>query len=380
MTTLHHLLQSHVEAGALPGAVALVTHDDDDEIAVVGSHDVEGTTPMARDSIFRIASITKPITAATVMMLVEEGRLGLDDPIDTWLPELASPQVVRTPQGPVDDLVAADRAITVRDLLESRAGWGFPDAFDWPAVEALFALQPDGRDVQAPPSPEAWLAGLAQVPLVHQPGEFWLYNTCSDLQGLLITRVTGQALPEVFAERVFGPLGMADTGFAVPAADLARLTSSYRGTDAGLELVDAPDGQWARLPEFPSGAGGLVSTVDDYLTFARMLAGRGAVDGVRLLSPDSIRLITTDHLTPAQRSASRLFLDGQGWGYGGSVDVDPIDPWVVEGRYGWVGGTGTSAHLVPATGDIAILLTQRASDSPVPSSLMREFWTYAAGA
>ena len=286
-----------------------------------------------------------------MMMLVEEGRLGLDDPIDTWLPELTSLMVVRT-----------------------------PDAFDCPAVQALFAVQPVGREVAAHLDPDAWLEGLAQVPLVHQPGEFWLYNACSDLQGVLITRVTGQPLPEVFAERVFEPLGMVDTGFAVPAADLARLTSSYRATDAGLELVDAPDGRSARMPEFPSGAGGLVSTVDDYLAFTRMLAGRGEVDGIRLPSPDAVRLMTIDHLTPAQRAASRRFLDLQGRGYGGCVDVDPIDPWVVPGRYGWVGATGTSAHLVPATGDIAILLTQRATDSPVPSSLMAEFWTYAAGA
>ena len=173
---------------------------------------------------------------------------------------------------------------------------------------------------------------------------------------------------------------MVDTGFAVPTAAVTRLTSSYRATDVGLELVDGPDGQWARTPEFPSGAGGLVSTADDYLAFTRMLAGRGEVDGIRLLSSDAVRLMTTDHLTPAQRAASRPFLDGQGWGYGGCVDVDPIDPLVVPGRYGWVGATGTSAHLVPATGDIAILLTQRATDSPVPSSLMAEFWTYAAGA
>ncbi|WP_295701870.1 serine hydrolase domain-containing protein [Lapillicoccus sp.] len=385
MTALLDLLQPHVDSGAVPGAVALLTHDADAdagarvEVEVVGSQDAEGTTPMTRDSIFRIASITKPITAATVMMLVEDGLLGLDDPVDTWLPELTSPMMLRTPDGPLDDLVPAARAITVRDLLESRAGWGFPDAFDWPAVQALLAVQPVGREVAAYPA-HVWLEKLAKVPLVHQPRECWLHNTCSDLQGVLVARVTGQSLPQVFAERVFEPLGMVDTGFVVPTAAVTRLTSSYRATDVGLELVDGPDGQWARTPEFPSGAGGLVSTADDYLAFNRMLAGRGEVDGIRLLSSDAVRLMTTDHLTPAQRAASRLFLDGQGWGYGGCVDVDPIDPWVVPGRYGWVGDTGTSAHLVPATGDIAILLTQRATDSPVPSSLMAEFWTSAAGA
>ncbi|MEP6797231.1 MAG: serine hydrolase domain-containing protein, partial [Lapillicoccus sp.] len=367
MTTLHDLLQAHVDSGEVPGAVGVVTRGDDVEVAVVGRHDVEGTQPMARDSIFRIASLTKPITAAAVLVLVEDGLLGHDDPIATWLPELASPEVVRTPSGPVDDVVPAVRPITVRDLLESRAGWGFPDVFDWPAVQTLFVVQADGREVQSPPDPDAWLAALAQVPLVHQPGERWLYNTCSDLQGVLVARVTGQSLPDVLAERLFEPLGMVDTGFVVPEPDLARLTSYYRATDSGLELADAPDGRWSHLPQFPSGAGGLVSTADDYLAFFRMLRGRGEVDGVSLLSPQAVQLMTTDHLTAVQRDASRLFLEGQGWGYGGSVDVDPVDPWVITGRYGWVGGTGTSAHLVPATGDIAILLTQRAADSPVAS-------------
>ncbi|TDC62037.1 serine hydrolase domain-containing protein, partial [Streptomyces hainanensis] len=347
------------------------------EVAAVGSVDVAGSAPMDRGTIFRIASLTKPVTAAAVSMLVDEGRIGLDDPVGRWLPELAEPVVVRDPAGPVDDVVPAARPVTVADLLSSRAGHGFPADFSLPAVQPLFAeVHSHPLEPQHHAAADEWLAALGRIPLLHQPGEGWLYNTSSDVQGVLVSRVTGRPLPEFLAERIFEPLGMVDTGFAVPAAELGRFTSMYRPTaEGGLELLDEPAGQWSRPPAFPSGAGGLVSTVDDLLAFARMLLA----DGGGLLSAESVRRMTTDHLTPAQREAGRLFLEGQGWGYGGSVDVAAVDPWNVPGRYGWVGGSGTAAHLVPATGAVAILLTQVTMTGPTPPEPMREFWRYAAG-
>ena len=345
-----------------------------------GSVDLEGSAPMARDSIFRIASITKPITAAAVMMLVDDGRIALEDPVERWLPELGSRVVVRTPGSPVDDVVPAARPITVLDLLTSRAGYGWPSDFSLPAVELLFHVQTDGREVQLRPDPDEWIARLSRIPLLYQPGEAWLYDTCSDLQGILIARVSGQPLPEFLAERLFEPLGMVDAGFEVPAAKRDRLTSYYRsGPAGGLELADAPDGQWSRLPAFPAGGGGLAATVDDWYRFARMLLGGGTLDGRRLLSPGSVRQMTSNHLTQAQRDVGALFLEGQGWGFGGSVDDEAIDPWNVPGRYGWVGGTGTTAHIVPATGTVAILLAQVALADPVAPAIMRDFWRYAAG-
>lgn len=378
MTELRDVLQRYVDDGTLAGAVGLVARGDGVEIAAVGSADLERGVPMARDSIFRIASITKPVTAAAVMMLVEDGRIALDDPVGKWLPELASPMVVRTPQGPVDDVVPALRPITVEDLLTFRSGHG------WPAAELMTAPQVAmlaeqgqqmyGRDPQHVSPPDEWLAAYAEIPLLHQPGEAFLYNTGSDLQGVLIARVTGRTLPDVLAERIFEPLGMTDTGFAVPAQDLDRLAAYYGAGPDGLELIDGPDGQWSSLPAFPSGAGGLVSTADDWLAFAKMLLANGG----ELLRPESVRLTTTDHLTQEQREGGTLYLEGQGWGYGGLVDVAPIDPWNVLGRYGWVGGTGTAAHLTPSTGAVTILLTQLAATSPVQPQQMRDFWQYAA--
>ncbi|EPD59751.1 serine hydrolase domain-containing protein [Streptomyces sp. HGB0020] len=380
MSTLYETLQRHVDEGTAPGAVALVARGDDVEVVTVGSVDTDGTAPMARDSIFRIASITKPITAAAVLMLIEDGVLGLDSPVEEWLPELAKPMVVRTPSSPVEDVVPAARPITVEDLLSSRTGWGFPADFALPAVQSLFTVQKDGRALGSWPEAGAWLTLLAQVPMLYQPGEAWLYGTSSDLQGILVARAGGRGLPAFLAERIFEPLGMTDTAFAVPPSQRHRFTSAYStNPDGSLDLFDAPDGEFSSVPDFHSGGGGLVSTADDWLSFARLLLNSGTTpDGHRLLSPTSVSRMTTNHLTAQQRARVPLFLEGQGWGYGGQVDVTPTDPWNVPGRYGWVGGTGTTAHLVPPTRTISILLTQAAMQNPTPTPLMRDFWRYVA--
>jgi CubicO group peptidase (beta-lactamase class C family) len=376
MTTLHDTLKAHVDNGSVPGAVGLVARDDQVEVQVVGAVDVEGTAPMARDSIFRIASITKPIVAAAVMMLVDDGLIALDDPIGRWLPELKSPTVVRTPDGPVDDVVPAARPITVADLLTFRAGYGFPDDFSLPAVQLLFSELAQGApQPERVAAPDEWITKLARIPMLHQPGDTWLYNTCSDIQGVLIARASGRPLAEFLAERLFEPLGMVDTGFHVPADKLGRFTSYYQPDPAGgIKLVDAPDGQWSKPPAFPSGGGGLVSTADDLHAFGRMLLA----DGRGVLSPEAVRQMTTDQLTPAQREASALFLEGQGWGFGGSVDVAAIDPWNVPGRYGWVGGTGATFHITPSTGATTVVLSQTSMTNPSPNALMRDFWRYAS--
>jgi CubicO group peptidase (beta-lactamase class C family) len=367
MTKLRDLLHKYVDDGSVPGAVAMVARGDQVEVQAAGTVDVEGTAPMARDSIFRIASTTKPIVAAAVMMLVEDGKLALDEPIGKWLPELASPMVVRTPDAPIDDVVPAARPITVFDLLTFRAGHGFSADFSLPVIEVIMQeLQRDGREPQNFPSPDEWMAALSKIPLVCQPGEAWLYNTCSDIQGVLIARVSGQSLPDFLAERLFEPLGMVDSGFVVPEAKRDRFTTYYRPTPEGLEVADPPTGQWSTTPRFHSGAGGLVGTVDDWNAFAQMLIGAGAYKGRQLLSPESVRQMTTDYLTPAQRDASTLFLEGQGWGFGGSVGAD--------GRYGWVGGTGTAAHVTASTKTVTILFTQVGMTSPQTTPFMRDFW------
>lgn len=345
MSGLRDLLERAVAHGTAPGAAALVERGEELEIASAGD--------LERDSIVRIASITKPITAAALMLLVDEGLVALGDPIARWLPELAAPSVVRAPASPLDDVVPAARPITVEDLMTFRAGWGFPSDFSLPAVVALLERVP----VFGAREPvDGWLATLASLPMLHQPGEAWLYNTCSDIQGALIDRVSGRPLPEFLAERIFEPLGMVDTAFHVPPEKLERLPRLDGSIDESL---------WKQPPVFPSGAGGLVSTLADWHRFARMLLA----DGGGLLSPDSVRRMTTDHLTQEQRDASTLFLEGAGWGYGGSVGPGA--------RYGWVGGTGTTAHVDPPSGTVGILFTQAQMTGPTPTQLMRDFWRYA---
>ena len=351
MTSLQGLVARAVDDGGTPGAAALVAVGDEVEIASAGE--------LEADSIVRIASITKPITAAGVMLLLDDGRVTLDDPIERWLPELASPKVVRTPDAQLDDVVPAARPIRVEDLLTFRAGWGFPTDFSLPAVMELFERLPVFGPKE---TPDEWLATLADIPMVSQPGETWLYNTCSDVQGVLLARVSRQTLPEFLAERIFEPLGMTDTGFHVPAGKLDRLPPYHASPEMPVD-----DALWKSPPTFPSGGGGLVSTLADWHRFGRMLLAKGG----GLLSPESVRQMTTDHLTRAQRDASTLFLDGDGWGFGGSVATD--------GRYGWVGGTGTTAHVVPSTGTTGVLLTQVQMAGPTPPPLMREFWEYAFG-
>lgn len=312
LMTLQKVLEAHRDT--TPSSVALVARGDDVEFAAIGED----------DRVFPIASVTKPIVATAAMLLVRDGVIGFDDPIASWLPELANPVVVRTPGSPVDDVVPATKPITVRHLLTSRSGWGVTADFSLPATRKLLDLT----------ASDEWLEQLAGVPLLHQPGDGWLYNTSYDVLGLLLHRVTG-SLPDLLAERFYVPLGMTGTGF----------------TDPG----------------FPSGAGGLHSTADDLLAFARFL-----------LAGDLLAELAVDTTTAQEREAARIFLDGQGWGIGGSVDVAQIDPWNVEGRYGWVGGSGAAAHVMAAQGLITILLTRTPMTSPVPPPIMRDFWHYAA--
>ncbi|WP_433161776.1 serine hydrolase domain-containing protein [Kribbella sp. CA-247076] len=337
------MLSSYVDAGVLPGLVSLVSHADETRIEVHGNTAFDGP-PMERDSLFRVASFTKPIVAAAAMILVDELRLSMDRPVDDFLPELTGPQVLRRPDGGLDDTVAAERPITLRDLLTFRLGLGESDN---PAIrqrEDELGLRTFGPPVpRTALEPDEWMRRFGTLPLQYQPGERWMYSTGSHVLGVLIARVTGQPLEEFLRERLFEPLGMRDTGFT--ASDPARLTTAYVGDDV---LDPAATSQWLEPPSFPDASGGLISTVDDFHAFARMLLAGG--DGI--LSPAAVTEMTTDHLTPAQRTAAADFLGPDtGWGYGLSVSSD---------RYGWAGGLGTLWSTMPADQTISILLTQRA--------------------
>jgi CubicO group peptidase (beta-lactamase class C family) len=343
---------------------------------------------MDPNTIFRIASMTKPITAVAAMILVEEARLRLDDPVDTWLPELANRQVLRAIDSPLDETVPAIRSITLRDLLTLRLGIGA--VMEAPGTAPIQQAMEDGGvapgPLPPPHDPDAWMRHLGELPLVHQPGEGWMYHTGFDVLGVLVLRVAGLPLESFFRERIFEPLGMADTAFHVPEAKIDRLSTCYeRNTITGTLTVRDParGGIWSRPPVFPAGGGGLVSTASDFLAFARMLLRMGQAEHGRILARPVVEVMTMDHITPRQKHDYPFFpgfWHNTGWGFGmeiitgrESVDRSP-------GSYGWAGGFNTHWYNDPAEDLTGMLLFQCQLGGPAPQTIDRDFWTTAYAA
>jgi CubicO group peptidase (beta-lactamase class C family) len=387
LARMHDVLAGHVARGQVPGLVALVSRHGETHVDAIGVEALGGSDPMRRDTIFRIASMTKPVTGAAAMILVEDGKLRLDDhPVDRWLPELANRKVLRSIESPIDDTVPAKRAITLRDLLTFRCGYGAVMVF--PAKFPIQQAMQDSGVAAGPmlPSipPDELMKRYGSLPLIHQPGERWLYHSGSDLLGVLIARVSGQSLGTFLQERIFAPLEMKDTGFSVPEAKLDRLATSYwTGGKPGGSLVvfdEARGGRFAKPPVFEAGGGGLVSTADDYLAFCRMLLNKGRHGSERVLSRPSVELMTTDHITREQKAASDFFpgfWDSRGWGFGLAVTTRRDDLAGNPGRFGWDGGYGTSGYSDPKEDMVGILLTQRLWDSPKLPDVHVDFWTLA---
>jgi CubicO group peptidase (beta-lactamase class C family) len=384
---MHHVMTGYVERGEVPGLVTLVSRRGEEHVDAIGMKAVGSNDPMLRDTIFRISSMTKPITAVATMILVEECKLRLDEPVDLLLPELAERKVLKRLDGPLDDTVPANRPITVRDLLTFRMGFGqmmaLPDAYPILTVANEQQIGMGPPSPSAMPAPDEWIRRLGSLPLMHQPGEQWMYNTGSDVLGVLIARASGQPFETFLRERIFEPLGMKDTSFSVLAASLDRLATSYwtNFETGALEIYDeARGGQWSRPPAFPSGAGGLVSTIDDYLAFGQMMLNQGKHGSERILSRLAVETMTTDQLTPEQKALSGLVsgdFDSHGWGFGVSVVTRRDDVAAVPGRFGWDGGLGTSWYSDPREGMVTILMTQRAWTSPTPPNVCLDFWTSA---
>jgi CubicO group peptidase (beta-lactamase class C family) len=381
---MREVLAQHVTSGGVPGLVALVSRRGEVHAEAIGAK-AKGGEPVRRDTIFRIASMTKPITATAAMILIEECKLRLDEPVDRLLPELANRKVLKRLDGPLEQTEPARRPITVRDLLTFRLGFGIVMA-----PPGTYPIQKAATDLQIrmgpphpheQPAPDEWIRRLGTLPLMYQPGERWLYDTGSDVLSVLVARAAGKPLETFFRERIFDPLGMKDTSFSVPANKLGRLATSYAPNPqtGALEVYDKTEGgDWSRPPAFPSGAGGLVSTVDDYLAFGQMLLNHGKLGRERILSRASVETMTTDQLTAAQKSVSGLlpgYFGTHGWGLGVSVVTRRADLAATPGRYGWDGGLGTSWYNDPREQLVGILLTQRAWTSPIPPPVCQDFWT-----
>ncbi|WP_238011877.1 serine hydrolase domain-containing protein [Dactylosporangium sp. AC04546] len=383
------VLARHVESGKIPGLVALVGRGGETHVEAIGTMSHDGGPPMQRDTIFRMASTSKPVTVAAAMILLDECRLRLDDPVEAWLPELADRRVLTRIDAPLDDTVPARRPIIVRDVLTSTFGLGMDlTSLGTPIMNAVFeqGLTPD---LPTPmPEPDEWMRRLGELPLMHQPGERWQYHIASDLLGVLVARVTGQPFETFLRERLFDPLGMKDTGFHVPAADIDRLPPLYAPDPQTGEFHvwdPAEDGRHSRPPAFPGGGGGLNSTADDYHAYFRMLLNKGIHNGERILSRPAVELMTTNRLTPEQQAARHTlatnnvhisFGQGQhgGWGFGMAVRTHRGD-YAPVGQYGWDGGSGTSTYADPHHQLTGILLTQVGMSVPDSARLIHDFWT-----
>ncbi len=376
-------MQSYVDRGVVIGAQTLIhRRGREAHCDVIGWQDDEAKVPLRRDTIFRIASMSKPITSVAALMLLEEGAFGLADPIDRWFPELAGRVVLRDPLGPLDDTEPARRPITVLDLFTHRSGIASSLAdIAGPIAGALKGLT-SGLGLRTPLGVDAWLKKLGELPLVYQPGARMNYGFSTDILGFLVARVSGMSFPEFLQARIFAPLGMTDTAFWVPPEKLDRLSLNYAADWKTGERVldDHPrNSRWAAPPSVPSGAGGLVSTADDYRRFAGMLLNSGELDGVRLLSRKTIELMTTDFLTPEQRRMPFFgfpMWEGQGFGLG---------VWVVDnlagmkapssiGQYGWGGAFGTHWFNDPEE-DMVCLLMMQFLVGAATTAIARDFTT-----
>lgn len=386
---MRDVLARHVESGKIPGLLALAGRGGQTHVEAIGTMRHDGGAPMRRDTIFRMASTSKPVSTAAAMVLLDECRLRLDDLVEQWLPELADRQVLKRIDGPLDDTVPARRPITVRDVLTSTFGLGMDrTSLGTPIMNAIFeqGLTPDLPEPM--PEPDEWMRRLGTLPLMHQPGERWQYHISNDLLGVLVARVTGQSFEAFLRERIFEPLGMKDTGFHVPADKMDRLPPLYApDPQTGEFLVwdEAEGGRHSQPPAFQGGGGGLVSTVDDYHAYFRMLLNHGMHGTERILSRPAVELMATNRLTPEQQAARNAmaadnvhvsFGQGQhgGWGFGMAVrtyrgDYAPI------GQFGWDGGSGTSTYADPDNQLTGLVLTQVGMSVPDSARLIHDFWT-----
>ncbi len=367
-------LQGYVDRGEVPGAVVLAhRHGEEAVCRIVGAADDEGLTPLARNSVFRIGSMTKPIVSVAALTLVEEGRLRLSDRVGQWLPELAAPKVLASPTAKIADAAPAPRPITVEDLLTHRAGFATALVAQGELGQAVQPLS-GGLGRRSEMEPDAWMAMLGDLPLASPPGVEVINGFATDVLGVLLARLTGQSLPELLAERVLDPLGMTDTGFWVPPETLGRLVPAYtlQWLSGKRRVVDHPgDSLWARPPLFPSGSGGLVSTADDYLRFGLMLLNNGALEGRRVLSRKSVELMTTDFLTPEQRAIPFFgypYWSDRGLGLGVYVldNLARHGALGSPGQYGWAGAFATAWFNDPAERMTAVMMAQVSFPAVIP--------------
>jgi CubicO group peptidase (beta-lactamase class C family) len=362
------MLQNVVDAGDLSGFVTLLFRKGEiAQVNTLGQRDIATKAPMTRDTLFRIASMTKPVTSVAALMLMEEGKLRLDDPVTKWAPELADLRVLKKADGPLDDTYLAPRAITIEDLFTHRAGLSYGFSATGPIAKAYDKALGDPLNNNTPP--DAWMKALGTLPLLYAPGERLHYSVATDVLGFIVGRVENKSFREVLMERLFGPLGMPDTDFYIPKEKRGRLATVYRQDQQTGALNPLPFTMHDTPPAFCGGGGGLISTADDYLKFARMMMNKGEFEGRRYLKAETVALMCTNRLTPEQRAIPLLgaipMWDGMGFGLGVSIIDHPEKLGFLgmgaKGAFGWPGAFGTWWQADPANDLIALYLIQNST-------------------
>ena len=365
--------QQFIDDGQLAGAVTVVArHGKVAHFEAYGMMDIAANKPMQKDTIFRIYSMTKPIAAAAVMMLYEEGKLQLDAPASMYLPELGNLKVAADPDAEMLSLVTADQDMTVRDLMRHTSG--LPGAARYMAGQTAVdkRYREEGLHLLHECNLQEMVERLGKISLLYQPGTKWHYSIATDVLGRLIEVVSGQPFDVFLAERIFQPLDMVDTGFHVPPEKIDRFAQMYGPKpEGGLQVIDAPEGGTGKIsetsfmekPKFLSAGGGLVSIAADFVRFCLMLSSGGMLAGKQLMKTESVELMTRNHLPeyliPLNKKPEARYA-GLGFGLGVSVRVQQTD-WVPAsqvGEYGWIGGASTEFWISPRDALVAITLAQ----------------------
>lgn len=363
------------EEGAIPGATWALVEGRGEERRV----HVESLGRYADDSIFRIASLTKPIIGVLAAALVDDGVLSFADPVDRWVPELADRQVLRAPDAPLDDVVPPSRPLTVADVLEMGAGLGWGPVLEGTPLQRIQVDQQlESTWLPSPLDPDEWVRRLGSVPMAHQPGEGWLYQMSYDLLTVVLERATGAPLDVVLARRVLEPLGMVETGWTVSPEQLDRVPAQYFPNRAGerVEVAPVADPSVLERPAFRSAATGLLSTAEDLGRFIELLLDGGIGPGGRVLPVAALHHLSQDRLTDGARPMAAADLGPSlGWGHGVAVDLKPQFPGSHAGRFGWHGGTGTSLWVDPTTGVGAVILTQHGMGGTTGADYVESFFS-----
>jgi CubicO group peptidase (beta-lactamase class C family) len=359
---LHAAMQREVDEKQLAGIVTILArHGKVVEERAYGKKDLASGAPMTKDTIFRIFSMTKPVTGVAMMLLYEEGKWRPSDPISQYIPEFAHLKVFKGVDSS-GNMILEDpvHPPTMKELMTHTAGftYGF---FGSSPVDKLYM----SKQVLQSKNLQETIDKLAKIPLAYQPGTRWVYSVSMDIQGYIVEKLSGQSLPDFMQQRILGPLGMQDTGFFVPEKKWNRFAAFYGGDQEG-KLVASQAPGYAAQPSAPSGGGGMVSTAQDYLRFAQMLMNHGELDGVRILAPSTVQLMTTNHLAPSLMTGEfsigpEVIRPGMGWGYDCAVFSDPLeaDEVVGKGTFFWLGAADTWFWVDPTNDLIFVGMTQR---------------------